>query len=155
MVKPYGSALEEITEQEVEMLVLEYWHHHQTVLSGDGQPDFLAQVRRVRANTSTASSRQGFVWGMGHVSDTQTGLIYMRARYYAPSVGRMAKGTPRRLPRPAYSWNCRLRLGRHFWATWKCASAGRGRAGCKRHPGTALLHKCPCGSAQDHLCKKA
>ena len=100
MVKPYGSALEEITEQEVEMLVLEYWHHHQTVLSGDGQPDFLAQVRRVRANTSTASSRQGFVWGMGHVSDTETGLIYMRARYYDPGVGRMAKGTPRRLPRP-------------------------------------------------------
>ena len=68
--------------------MLEYWHHHQTVLSGDGQPDFLAQVRRVRANTSTASSRQGFVWGMGHVSDTQTGLIYMRARYYDPRVGR-------------------------------------------------------------------
>ena len=48
VIVPDGSALEETTEQEVEMLMLEYWHHHQIVLSGDGQSDFLAQVRRVR-----------------------------------------------------------------------------------------------------------
>lgn len=42
----------------------------------------------VRANGGTASSRQGFVGGLGHVSDTETGLIYMRARYYDPNVGR-------------------------------------------------------------------
>jgi len=72
----------------------------------------------VRGGTGTASSRQEFVGGgLGHVSDTETGLIYMRARYYDPSVGRIAKGKPRRLPRPAHSWNCRLRPGRHFWAT--------------------------------------
>ena len=51
VIVPDGSALEEITEQEVEMLVLEYWHHHQIVLSGDGQPDLKPQVRRVRVNT--------------------------------------------------------------------------------------------------------
>ena len=42
----------------------------------------------VRANAGTASSKQGFVGGLGHVSDTETGLIYMQARYYDPSVGR-------------------------------------------------------------------
>ena len=71
--------------------MLEYWYHHQIVLSGDGQPDLLAQVRcvrAVRANTGTASTKQGFVGGLGHVSDTEMGLIYMRARYYDPRVGR-------------------------------------------------------------------
>ena len=121
VIVPDGSALEEITEQEVEMLMLEYWHHHQIVLSGDGQSDFKPQVRRVRGGAGrygdgvqSAGVRGG---GLGHVSDTETGLIYMRARYYDPSVGRIAKGKPRRLPRPAHSWNCRLRPGRHFWAT--------------------------------------
>ena len=42
----------------------------------------------MRANTGTASTKQGFVGGLGHVSDTETGLIYMRARYYDPRVGR-------------------------------------------------------------------
>ena len=36
----------------------------------------------VRANTGSASSKQGFVGSLGHVSDTETGLIYMKARYY-------------------------------------------------------------------------
>ena len=42
----------------------------------------------VRANGGSASSRQGFVGGLGHVTDGETGLVYMRARYYDPSVGR-------------------------------------------------------------------
>jgi len=42
----------------------------------------------MRANTGTASTKQGFVGGLGHVSDTEMGLIYMRARYYDPRVGR-------------------------------------------------------------------
>jgi len=41
-----------------------------------------------RVGGTGASSRQGFVGGLGHVSDTETGLIYMRARYYDPNVGR-------------------------------------------------------------------
>jgi len=44
----------------------------------------------VRANAGTATSKQGFVGGLGHVSDTETGLIYMRARYYDPAMGRFA-----------------------------------------------------------------
>ncbi len=44
----------------------------------------------VRANGGAASTRQGFVGGLGHVSDAETGLIYMRARYYDPSLGRFS-----------------------------------------------------------------
>ena len=41
-----------------------------------------------RGNMGTASSKMSFVGGLGHVSDTETGLIYMRARYYDPMLGR-------------------------------------------------------------------
>ena len=41
-----------------------------------------------RSNPGTASSRQGFVGSLGHISDSETGLIYMQARYYDPSLGR-------------------------------------------------------------------
>jgi len=41
----------------------------------------------VRGNGGTASSKQGFVGSLGHVSD-DSALIYMRARYYDPSAGR-------------------------------------------------------------------
>ncbi len=47
-----------------------------------------------RGNVGTASSRQGFVGGLGHVSDTETGLVYMRARYYDPSNGRFVSQDP-------------------------------------------------------------
>ncbi len=40
-----------------------------------------------RSNGGTATSKQGFVGSLGHVSD-DTGLVYMRARYYDPSLGR-------------------------------------------------------------------
>ena len=42
----------------------------------------------VRANPGTASSAMGFVGGLGHLSEAGTGLIYMKARYYDPSLGR-------------------------------------------------------------------
>ena len=48
----------------------------------------------VRSNAGTASSRQGFVGSLGHISDTETGLIYMRARYYDPSLGRFISQDP-------------------------------------------------------------
>ena len=41
-----------------------------------------------RGNVGTALSRHGFVGGLGHYSDDETGLIYMRARYYDPAIGR-------------------------------------------------------------------
>ena len=48
----------------------------------------------VRANAGTASSKQGFVGSLGHVSD-DTGLIYMKARYYDPSLGRFTSEDPK------------------------------------------------------------
>ena len=48
----------------------------------------------VRSNAGTASSKMGFVGGLGHVSDTETGLIYMRARYYDPTLGRFESEDP-------------------------------------------------------------
>ena len=48
----------------------------------------------VRSNAGTASTRHGFVGGLGHVSDTETGLVYVRARYYDPNVGRFLSEDP-------------------------------------------------------------
>ena len=42
----------------------------------------------VRGTTGTATTAQGFVGGLGHLSEAATGLIYMRARYYDPNTGR-------------------------------------------------------------------
>ena len=47
----------------------------------------------VRANGGTATSKQGFVGGLGHVSD-DTGLVYMRARYMDPQTGRFVSEDP-------------------------------------------------------------
>jgi len=47
----------------------------------------------VRANGGTATSKQGFVGSLGHVSD-DTGLVYMRARYYDPAAGRFISEDP-------------------------------------------------------------
>jgi len=47
-----------------------------------------------RSNGGTATSKQGFVGSLGHVSDTETGLVYMRARYYDPSAGRFVSEDP-------------------------------------------------------------
>ncbi len=41
-----------------------------------------------RGTVGTEKSRHGFVGGLGHYSDDETGLVYMRARYYDPAVGR-------------------------------------------------------------------
>ena len=35
----------------------------------------------VRSNGGTASTKHGFVGSLGHLSEAETGLIYMRARY--------------------------------------------------------------------------
>jgi len=49
----------------------------------------------VRTNSGTASTAHGFVGALGHTSDASTGLIYMRARYYDPSVGRFVSEDPK------------------------------------------------------------
>jgi RHS repeat-associated protein len=47
----------------------------------------------VRSNGGSASSKQGFVGSLGHISD-DTGLIYMRARYYDSNLGRFVSQAP-------------------------------------------------------------
>ncbi len=48
-----------------------------------------------QGGTGAATSRQGFVGALGHVSDSETGLVYMRARYYDPNVGRFISQDPK------------------------------------------------------------
>ena len=48
----------------------------------------------VRSNAGTASSAMGFVGGLGHLSEAGTGLIYMKARYYDPALGRFSSEDP-------------------------------------------------------------
>jgi len=48
-----------------------------------------------RNNGGTSSSKQGFVGSLEHISD-DTGLVYMRARYYDPNLGRFASEDPGR-----------------------------------------------------------
>jgi RHS repeat-associated protein len=44
----------------------------------------------------TASSSQGYVGSLGHVTDQSTGgLIYMQARYYDPGMGRFISEDPK------------------------------------------------------------
>jgi len=49
----------------------------------------------VRTRTGTSASRQGFAGTFGHVTDTETGLIYMQARYYDPAIGRFTSEDPK------------------------------------------------------------
>jgi RHS repeat-associated protein len=42
----------------------------------------------VRANTGTSTSKHKWVGALGHPSEDETGLIYMRARYMDPLTGR-------------------------------------------------------------------
>ena len=48
----------------------------------------------VRGNSGTASTKHGFVGSLGHLSEPETGLVYMQARYYDPSVGRFVSEDP-------------------------------------------------------------
>ncbi len=48
-----------------------------------------------RGTVGTEKSRHGFVGGLGHYSDDETGLVYMRARYYDPAIGRFVSEDPK------------------------------------------------------------
>ncbi len=61
-------------------------------LTSSGTFDVYGAKRQ--GGTGAATSRQGFVGALGHVSDSETGLVYMRARYYDPSTGRFVSQDP-------------------------------------------------------------
>lgn len=44
--------------------------------------------------TGTSSTRHQFCGSLGHVTDQETGLVYMRARYYDPNIGRFISEDP-------------------------------------------------------------
>jgi RHS repeat-associated protein len=48
----------------------------------------------VRTQSGSSSNKFKYVAGIGHPTDEETGLIYMRARYYEPSVGRFVSEDP-------------------------------------------------------------
>ena len=50
----------------------------------------------VRRSSGTATTKHKFVGALGHPSDDETGLIYMRARYYDPACGRFVSEDPKR-----------------------------------------------------------
>ena len=47
-----------------------------------------------RSVTGTPTSKHGWVWQLGHTSEDETGLVYMRARYMDPVVGRFIGQDP-------------------------------------------------------------
>jgi RHS repeat-associated protein len=48
----------------------------------------------VRTSSGAATTKHKFVGSLGHPSDDETGLIYMRARHYDPVVGRFVSEDP-------------------------------------------------------------
>jgi RHS repeat-associated protein len=48
----------------------------------------------VRSSTGTSTSKHKFVGCLGHMSEDETGLIYMRARYMDPVTGRFVSEDP-------------------------------------------------------------
>ena len=45
-------------------------------------------------NDPVGTSAQKFVGALGHTTDDKTGLLYMRARYMDPAVGRFTSEDP-------------------------------------------------------------
>jgi RHS repeat-associated protein len=56
----------------------------------------------VRTSSGAATTKHKFVGSLGHPSDDETGLIYMRARHYDPVCGRFASEDPGRDGRSWY-----------------------------------------------------
>jgi RHS repeat-associated protein len=49
----------------------------------------------VRTSSGTATTKHKFVGALGHPSDDETGLIYLRARHYDPVTGRFVSEDPK------------------------------------------------------------
>jgi RHS repeat-associated protein len=50
----------------------------------------------IRGRAGTATTEQGFVGQLGHLSDASDGLVYMRARYMDPASGRFVSEDPKK-----------------------------------------------------------
>ena len=48
----------------------------------------------VRGDSGDSTTNHKFVGSLGHSSENETGLIYMRARYYDPAIGRFISEDP-------------------------------------------------------------
>ena len=80
-----------------------HWYLYDGLGSVVGEVDPLGNVTAsklfdvygaTRGGSGTPTTRQGFVGGLGHETDDETGLVYMRARYYDPGVGRFTSEDP-------------------------------------------------------------
>ncbi|MBL1152605.1 MAG: RHS repeat-associated core domain-containing protein [Armatimonadetes bacterium] len=60
----------------------------------------------VRSGSSTGDPKQRYCANLGHIQDDESGLIYMRARYYEPWSGRFISEDPDRADVTAFSY-CR------------------------------------------------
>jgi RHS repeat-associated protein len=64
-------------------------------MTTSGQFDVYGAPRLGTQQGVAATSSQGYVGSLGHMTDASTGgLIYMRARYYDPSLGRFVSEDP-------------------------------------------------------------
>ena len=50
-----------------------------------------------RSVTGTPTNKHGLVGALGHTAEDETGLVYMRARYYDPTTGRFLSEDPARM----------------------------------------------------------
>jgi RHS repeat-associated protein len=60
-------------------------------LTGSKKHDVYGATRN---SSGSVTSKQGWQGGVGHQSDEETGLVYMRARYYAREIGRFQSEDP-------------------------------------------------------------
>lgn len=61
---------------------------------------------RPQYSTGISTTNHGFVGALGHMQEANTGLIYMRARYYDPVIGRFIREDPGKNGGNWYAYSC-------------------------------------------------
>lgn len=72
----------------------------------------------IRSTNATGDPKGRYCVGIGHKQDDESGLIYMRARYYDPGVGRFISEDPNREGKNMYAYACSC-------PTSRCDRSGR------------------------------